>query len=254
MGIERKADRFLVDTGMISLEIPSGESLPARELLRELYIEDQLLAKAVYPVFCLAHRLEEQGVFKEQILVKESKEPRGDSFGRNGRSGGCQAVFCFWGNHVIGERAKKPFVIRLYLGHGSRELRFVHTFLFDGIENRDFLKGMGIRTVMPMNGKLYNRPRLLPEIFKSQMEGKNIVCEEDSEVEQAAKALSIWQHYTTCQDSAYHFAIKKKTGKEYCSPVCRQEKRSSGFMAVSDERGAIVSDFRYSSYAIKRCL
>ena len=47
---------------------------------------------------------------------------------------------------MTGEKPGMPFVIRLYLGAGSREMKIVHTFLFDGNEEKDYLKGMGTRS------------------------------------------------------------------------------------------------------------
>lgn len=266
--IEKRDDCYQVDTGIISIEIPRGESLPAKELARGLYLKKQLLAESIYPTFCLERRFEKTSdADKEKKMVSEVQEYQGEILSVNmEETGKCQTVFCFRGNHIIGESAKMPFVIRLYLCYGSRELKFVHTFLYDGIEKQDFLKGMGLRYVMPMNGRLYNRhiqfgtdgkmfheqaillcsnkPSLSPEIFTGQQEGKNIICDVNSDIERAAEALPVWQRYTICQDSAYHYAIKKRTGEEYCSLVCRQGHRSSGIMAVSDEQGAIVSGIR----------
>ena len=42
-------------------------------------------------------------------------------------------------------------------GYDSPELGFEHTFLYDGEEDRDFLKGLGIRFLAPLSGPVYNR-------------------------------------------------------------------------------------------------
>ncbi|MBR3455120.1 MAG: hypothetical protein IKH26_07350 [Bacteroidaceae bacterium] len=50
-----------------------------------------------------------------------------------------------------------PFVVRLYFFAGSDEMRVVHSFVFDGDENRDFISSLGIRMDVPMKGERYNR-------------------------------------------------------------------------------------------------
>lgn len=60
--------------------------------------------------------------------------------------GPLQAVVRYEGTHIRedGER-RIPFIIRMRIGYDSPELGFEHTFLYDGEEDRDFLKGLGIR-------------------------------------------------------------------------------------------------------------
>ena len=78
-------------------------------------------------------------------------------------SGPVQTTFKFEGVHVCcdsdheGEE-KFPFVIRMFIeGVGGGQIRFQHTFLYDGDENKDYLKGIGIEFESPVSGALYNR-------------------------------------------------------------------------------------------------
>ena len=50
-----------------------------------------------------------------------------------------------------------PFVVRLYFYSGSEQMKIVHSFLFDGDQNRDFIRALGIRFDVPMREALYNR-------------------------------------------------------------------------------------------------
>ena len=50
-----------------------------------------------------------------------------------------------------------PFVLRLYFYAGGDSVRIMHTIVYDGNENADFISGLGIRFSVPMTGELYNR-------------------------------------------------------------------------------------------------
>ncbi|MBR2232546.1 MAG: hypothetical protein IJ891_09320 [Prevotella sp.] len=50
-----------------------------------------------------------------------------------------------------------PFVVRLYFYQGSREVKMVHSFVFDGDQNRDFIQALGVKMDVPLRDELYNR-------------------------------------------------------------------------------------------------
>ena len=72
--------------------------------------------------------------------------------------GPLQVTVRFTGTHVDGRgETKLPFVIRMRLCADSPRLHFTHTFLYDGDENRDFLRGIGIQAEVPLAGAPYDR-------------------------------------------------------------------------------------------------
>ena len=50
-----------------------------------------------------------------------------------------------------------PFVVRLYFYAGSEQIKIVHSFVYDGDQNKDFIRSLGIRMDAPMREALYNR-------------------------------------------------------------------------------------------------
>ncbi len=100
------------------------------------------------------------------------------------------------GEHII------PFVLRLSFGADSSQVQISHTFLYDGDVNRDFLKGIGLRFYMPLQGEIYNRhvkfgtdhgcfheasvllsswhPRIPQAIYQDQIEGKPVARTQES--------------------------------------------------------------------------
>ncbi len=50
-----------------------------------------------------------------------------------------------------------PFTVRLYIFNRCRQIKLVHTFIYDGDEQRDFITSLGIRFNVPMRLEPYNR-------------------------------------------------------------------------------------------------
>ena len=272
----RQGNMYLADTGRLTLEIPVPEKESSRALAQNLILQDgnsgkdgrqeKFAAKAVYPVFVLERqsrdadgterivRKEYRGVIEETVLEE---------------NGPLQAVFCFCGAHMEGESCRMPFVIRLYLGRDSAELRMVHTMLYDGKEETDRLGGMGIRIEAGLGGEPFNRhvqyaiegdpfhemaqtlasnhPRLDSMLEKRQLQGEHIEPEKEMQAEEIAYAsghLPIWNHYFLQQHSSEHFSIGKRTGMDRCELTGRHGRRAMGAMAVSGTRGALLCGIR----------
>ena len=54
-------------------------------------------------------------------------------------------------------RAWLPFTVRLYFYAGADSVRVMHTFIFDGDEHKDFLRGIGLRFEVPLRDELQDR-------------------------------------------------------------------------------------------------
>ena len=50
-----------------------------------------------------------------------------------------------------------PFIVRLYFFAGTEQVRMVHTFIYEGDENKDFIRSLGVRFEVPMREQAYNR-------------------------------------------------------------------------------------------------
>lgn len=197
--------------------------------------------------------------------------------------GELQVVVKYTGHHVSQKgEAKIPFIIRMKVGYDSRKLDFVHTFLYDGEEDQDFLKGLGIRFQSPLEGRIYNRhvkftgdwgvfhesaahllswiPRVPQPVYESQMKGEllRLSGEEQEIVDTVTASMPFWSEYDLCQDSASHFAIRKKMKEDNCCYLdCLSGQRTEGGAAFGSEHGSVmlaIRDFweKYpSGYTIK---
>ena len=73
-------------------------------------------------------------------------------------SGPLRAVVKLTGRHAhCGERRWLPFTLRLYFYAGGDSVRVMHTFVFDGDEARDFIRGIGLRFDAPLSDPLHDR-------------------------------------------------------------------------------------------------
>lgn len=59
--------------------------------------------------------------------------------------------------HSSDGRELFPFIARIYFGEGIEKMKIVYSFIYDGDQNRDFIKSMGLRFNVGMNGEPYNR-------------------------------------------------------------------------------------------------
>lgn len=74
------------------------------------------------------------------------------------RVGNIRALIKLTGVHESDDgREWLPFTVRLYFYKGSERIKMVHSFIYDGDQNQDFIHSLGVRFDVPMRDELYNR-------------------------------------------------------------------------------------------------
>ena len=73
------------------------------------------------------------------------------------RSGRIATVVKVEGFHGNASRKWLPFTVRLYFSAGSEHIKLIHSLVFDGDQDKDFIKGLGIVFDVPLREELYNR-------------------------------------------------------------------------------------------------
>ena len=185
--------------------------------------------------------------------------------------GPLQITVKYTGTHVDdrGDR-KLPFIIRMRINNDDTGLRFMHTFLYDGDENKDYLKGIGIAFDAPMQGAVYNRhmkfagdhgvfhevmaslvswrPRLPEALYATQIAGEPVHIEDEQlgrDVQYVMANQPWWSRYDICQDSAEHFVIRKKLAlPDACSIDALHGRRAVGSVALGCETGSVMVSVR----------
>lgn len=169
-----------------------------------------------------------------------------------------------------GSRQWLPFSIRMYFYAGSNAVRLVNTIIYNGDEQKDFIKGLGLVFSVPMREQLYNRhvrfagegsgiwaepvkPLLLRDknVLPDQLAGKPQSLDQIPERAQSViKDLPVWNDYRLVQSTAEGFNISKRTNTKSTWLDANAGKRSKGFVFVGDTKGGLgvgLKDF-WQSY------
>ncbi len=195
------------------------------------------------------------------------------------RSGDVRTVVKVEGVHKSADgREWLPFVVRLYFYAGSDQIKMVHTFIYDGNQDNDFIRALGVRFDIPMREALYNRhvafscadggvwsepvqPLVGRETltFKSernlqqqQMEGKRIPAYE--EFDKKGRFLldnwASWDGFRLSQLTENSFSIRKRTSADRPWIGTFNGTRSDGYAFAGDVSGGLgiyLNDF-WQSY------
>lgn len=145
------ANGITIDTGAVTAQIPRHGA----NLITTLSVGGRVVAENGR----LIARLEDRAQFAHERVIRETDfTSRIDSVTLE-QSGLVRAVVKITGKHysAASGRAWLPFVVRLYFYAGSGEIRMVHSFIFDGNPQKDFIKGLGLTFDVPFREELQNR-------------------------------------------------------------------------------------------------
>ncbi|RYP48877.1 hypothetical protein DL768_005301 [Monosporascus sp. mg162] len=157
-------------------------------------------------------------------------------------SGPVRTLVTVRGKHRITQAASDhpewlPFILRFYLYADSEAIRIVHTLVYDGEPDKDFISGIGIRLQVPLEGEeLYNRHVRLAgvdggflsesvkgitglrrdpgeDVRNAQFEGSELPDPEiwDTRVTSRLHWIPSWNDYNLAQLSPDGFTLKKRT-------------------------------------------
>lgn len=174
-----------------------------------------------------------------------------------------------------------PFVIRLYFYAGSEEIKLVHSIVYDGDQDKDFIQALGIRFEVPMREALYNRhvafacadggvwsepvqpligrrvltlnkPGEQPSLQQQQMEGKRIPEYEafDKKNQALLDDWASWNSYRISQLNADAFSIRKRANDNNPWIGTFSGTRGNGYVFAGDITGGLgvyMQDF-WQSY------
>jgi len=140
-----------IDTGAMQARIPKEGSA----LIGSLTVGGRQLAGNGRLVLLLEDRSEfaTRRSVREEDFVSRIKKVTVE------QSGPVRAVVKIEGDHksTTSDRGWLPFVVRLYFNAGLGSIRVVHTIVFDGDVQKDFIKGLGLSIDVPLREEVINR-------------------------------------------------------------------------------------------------
>jgi hypothetical protein len=143
-----------------------------------------------------------------------------------------------------------PFTVRLYFYKGETAVRLVHTIVFDGDQEKDFIRGLGVQFTVPMSQQVQNRD------VRFSGDGDGLWAEPiqpgAGNAQQASGqpigangnygpdgAYAIWDDFKLDQVSPDGFTIVKRTNPKSTWLFSDAGKRSSGLAFVGDTSGGL---------------
>ncbi len=187
------------------------------------------------------------------------------------QSGPVRAVIRLDGVHRMDASRREwlPFTVRLAFWAGLECIDVAHTMVFDGDAGRDFIAGLGLRWHVPLLDTPDNRhvrfagaaevdgesdgpvpiwcePARYPHLSSTPARQTDQVMAQRVEPRGEDVLLPAWDGFRLEQDSADHFAIRKRQGGPVCWIDCGHGQRAAGLAALSDPGGGLavgVEDF-----------
>ncbi|HVS52124.1 MAG TPA: Tat pathway signal sequence domain protein [Opitutaceae bacterium] len=169
------------------------------------------------------------------------------------QSGPIRAVVRIEGKHRNEKSGRQwlPFSVRLYFYAGQEAIRVVHTIVFDGDQEKDFIHGLGLAFAVPMREQSWNR-----HVRFSGQDGlwsEPIQPGGGNPAQQAGEKISggrfyapdpleeyaIWSDYKLVQASPDGFTISKRTNPQSTWVSAAAGKRATGLAWVGDVSGGL---------------
>lgn len=179
------------------------------------------------------------------------------------QDGPVRAVVRLDGRHEGAARSWLPFRVRLYFYAGAEDVRIVHSVVWDGDAQRDFLAGLGVRADVPMRDEPHDRhirlagsTGFLSEAVRgitglrrdpgrqfrmAQVSG--VACGPAAkwapEVANRVHLIPMWGDWTLDQTSADGFALRKRTRDGHGWVTIPSGTRSAGHGYVGGVTGGL---------------
>ncbi len=167
------------------------------------------------------------------------------------------------------DRAWLPFVVRLYLHADGEAVRMMHSFVFDGDENKDFIHGLGVRFDVPLADAPHDRHvRFSGEddgLFAEAVRGVTGLRRDPGAAVREAQVAGLatpplekwspavannldlvpaWGDYTLAQLSSDGFEIRKRTKPGHGWIKASAGRRAAGLGYLGGPSGGLVFGVR----------
>jgi hypothetical protein len=193
------------------------------------------------------------------------------------QSGPVRAVARIEGRHrgLRRDREWLPFVVRLYFYAGQASIRMVHTVIYDGDQEKDFIRGLGVVFAVPMREQVQNRhvrfsgegdglwaepiqpmkgrdgrfvadPSSGADVYPRQVAGQRVPNREQvSPRSQGWLAdWAVWDDFKLVQPNPDGFTVVKRTNPQSTWLPAGGGRRASGLVFAGDVTGGLAVSLR----------
>jgi len=166
------------------------------------------------------------------------------------QQGPVRAVVKIEGMHR-GTQSKRewlPFTVRLYFYSGQTSVRLVHTIVFDGDQEKDFVRGLGLQIDVPMRDQPLNRTVRFAGadggLWSEPLQPGGGSAAQESGQPFAGGAVfaknAVWNDFKLLQPTPDGFTIVKRTGPESTWVYSNAGTRAPGLAYAGDLGGGLA--------------
>ena len=253
LSLRDTADAIEIDTGTLQARLPKSGA----HLIQSLRMEGREIARDARLVCTLEGQPEPFTSLLKSVTVEQS--------------GPVRAVVKMEGVHQSAQPAREflPFLVRLYFYAGSEHVRLVHSIVFDGDQEKDFIRGLGFAISVPMREEVQNRhvrfsadgdgvwsepvlpatgrrllalPGARTNAFEQQLAGQRIPNKAafDRGGQKLLTDWAVWDSYKLVQPNADGFTVHKRTNPQSCWLDAGAGRRSTGLVSAGDVTGSLA--------------
>ncbi len=147
--VNESPDRVEIDTGVIRCRIAKRGGVIIESITRE---GRELVRNGALVCLRQPHAQGESATIEQERFIGETSAVTVE------QKGPVRAVVKLEGKHKSeAGRTWLPFVLRLYFCAGTEAFRIMHTIIYDGNPEQDFIRGLGLTFSVAMQGELYDR-------------------------------------------------------------------------------------------------
>ena len=253
--VTQSPDAIDIDTGKLRCRVPKQGA----HLIDSMAVDGRVVARDGRLICTLEDRSQSNALrfpeFTSQVKSAAVEQ-----------NGPVRTVVKIEGTHSGNNREWLPFTVRLYFYAGLDQVRMVHTIVFDGDDQKDFIRSLGVAFTVPMREQLHNRHvrfsgegeglwsepiepltgrRPLPggpALYADQLAGKRIANKEtfNAAGQKLISDWATWDAYKLVQASADGFAIQKRANPQSCWLDAAAGKRASGLVFAGDVSGGLA--------------
>jgi hypothetical protein len=267
VSVREETDFVEVDTGVIRARLPRQGAQLVHSILRD--------GREVLGSCTLVAQTDDRPDTEQGVLPQANQTTQTVFQSRIAKltveqTGPVRAVVKVDGQHrSAAGREWLPFSVRFYFYAGAESLRVMHSFVFDGDDQKDFLRGIGLRFDVPLRDELYDRHvRFAGEaaglwaegvrnltglrrepgaaVREAQLAGRATPPLEQwgAQVRKLQHRIPAWGDYTLSQLSADGFQIRKRTKAGHAWIPAAFGQRAPGTGYIGGATGGVAFGMR----------
>ena len=239
--VTKDARAVTVDTGVLTCSIP----LSGPNLVESMTMGGKALVGAARLVCILQQgpETDPEDSPKREKFISEVQRVTVE------QSGPVRAVVKIEGIHrgLTSKREWLPFSVRIYFFTRQTTVRLLHTIVFDGDQEKDFIRGLGLQFGVPLRDEPRNRTVRFATaeggVWSEPLQpgGGNIAQETGQQFNgnPIFDKNAIWNDFKLTQANPHGFTITKRTNPQSTWLFSDGGKRAAGLAFVGDLQGGL---------------